>query len=89
MKNFEIQVQTGTPIKVDELTIKPVSQSFSWIGKRAGVVWNRPYAIQVQDGEKTIQLPVVDLTRLALIFLWGITAFFSLLALRNQLKLRR
>ena len=89
MKNFNIQIQTGKPFKVNGLTIEPVSQSFSWIGQHFGAVWNRPYALRVHDDESSVQYPVVDRTRLALILLWGLTAFFSLLAIRNQFKFRR
>jgi len=89
MKNLSIQTRTGTTIEKEGLTLQPVTQSVLWLGQRFGFVWNRPYAIRVDDGETTAQVPIVDLTRIAIIILWGLTALFSLMAVRNQLKTRR
>lgn len=89
MKKLSIQTHTGTPIEVDGITIQPISQSIAWIGRIWGMVWNRPYAIRVDDGEHTTQIPIVDLTRIALVFLWTLTGLFSLLSIRSMLKNRR
>lgn len=89
MKKLNFQIGKSKPVEVGGLTIQPLSQSISWMARTWGIVWNRPYAVQVDDGETTTQIPIVDHTRLALIFLWGLTIFFSLITVRYQLKNRR
>lgn len=89
MDTIKTQIQQGTPINVDSLTINPVSLSVSWIGKRFGFVWNRPYAVKVEDGTSSVQLPIRDYTQIGMILLWGLTAIFILIAVRKSTNQRR
>jgi len=63
MKNIEIQTQGGEPVVTNTVTVQPVSQAVSWIGKTWGFVWNRPYAVRVEQGETTYQIPIRDYTQ--------------------------
>ena len=80
MRNLKIQTRSGTPIQAGNVTIQPVSQSVSWISQRFGFVWNRPYAVRVDDGQTTHQIAIIDRTRIALVILWGLSALFSLMS---------
>lgn len=84
MDKIKTQTQHGAPFSVDSITVKPVSLSVSWIGQRFGFVWNRPYAVRVEDGKTSVQLPIRDYTQIGMILLWGLTAIFILLAVRKS-----
>lgn len=81
MSGIQIKSHMSTPIDAGEITLQPISQSIHWIGKKSGVVWNRPYAIRVGHGQSTYQLPIRDMTRVYLVLLWGLTTIFSLVFL--------
>ena len=81
MSGIKIKTHMSAPIDAGEITLQPISQSVHWIEKRFGLVWNRPYAIRVEHGQSTYQLPIRDMTRVYLILLWGLTAIFSLVFL--------
>jgi len=88
MSGLKINTHRTTPIQAGEITVQPISQSVHWAGKWFGFVWNRPVAVQVDDGQASYQLPVRDLTRTALIILWGLTTVFSLAMLSPKSKKR-
>lgn len=89
MAKIKTQTQQGAPTSVDTVTIRPVSLSVSWIGKHFGFVWNRPYAVNVEDGDESYQLPIRDYTQIGMAFLWGLTALFILMAVRKSNNRRR
>lgn len=89
MDKIKTQTRQGAPISVDSITIKPVSLSVSWIGKQFGFVWNRPYAVKVEDGSTSYQLPIRDYTQIGMAVLWGLTAAFILMAVRKSTNKRR
>lgn len=89
MPGINIQTKTSQPIPTGEDSqITLVSQSVSWIDKTWGVVWNRPTAVRVEmDGTAQV-VPILDITRIALVVLWGLTVGFGLLAIRKSFKVR-
>jgi len=87
MSGIKIQTKTSEPIQAGEdVRITLVSQSASWIEETWGLVWNRPVSVQVEADEGTQVIPIVDVTRTAQIFLWGLTAGFGLLILKKSVK---
>ena len=84
MSGIKIKTHMSTPLDAGEISIQPVSQSISWIEKTFGVVWNRPYAVRVEHGQSTHELPIRDMTRVYLILLWGLTTIFSLIFLSSK-----
>lgn len=89
MSGINTQNKIGSPIQVGEGTqIRLVSQSASWIEKTWGVVWNRPAAVRVETEGSTQVLPIVDVTRIGLVVLWGFTVAFLVMALRKPKKAR-
>ena len=81
---IKTQTHEGAPISVDSFVIKPVSLSVSWISRRFGFVWNRPFAVKVEAGDTTYRLPIRDYTQIGLTILWGLTAIFVLMAVRDS-----
>lgn len=77
---FELQWQThtGEPWTVDERTLTPESQALVVRFPYGGFVWNRPSAVLVNENGATRRLPIVDVTRLALMVMGGVTFGTSL-----------
>jgi len=86
MDRIRTQTRHGAPISVDSITIKPVAQSVSWIGRHFGFVWNRPYAVRVEQGGQSYQIPIRDYTQIGMAVLWGLTAAFIVMAVRKSKK---
>jgi hypothetical protein len=67
------QTLSGISTKVGEVSLTPVSQALTIRFPGGGLVWNRPVAVVVEyDGERT-RLPVVDVTRIAVLALFGLS----------------
>ncbi|HAY84715.1 MAG TPA: hypothetical protein DCY42_07265 [Chloroflexi bacterium] len=88
MSGIQVKNHTSDPIQAGNISLQPISQSIHFIGKHFGFAWNRPVAVQVDDGRAVYQLPIRDRTRLILVYLWGLTAAFSLIALSSKSKKR-
>ena len=86
MSHLQVQTQSGTPIELEDVTLQPVSQSVSWIQRTWGFVWNRPYALKVEEDGITRQIPIRDVTQIAFFALWGLTVLFSLMTLWKTIK---
>lgn len=75
MPFITIETQPGETIQAGRNKITPFSQAIKLIlpGSRGGLVWNRPVSVLVQgaDGGEQV-LPVVDVTRIAQLALFGI-----------------
>ncbi len=54
-----------TPLEIGEYTIRPVAHAAALRWPFGGLVWNRPVAIEVQQGDQIERIPIPDVTRLA------------------------
>lgn len=89
MSGIQIQTKTSQPIQAGEDSqITLVSQSVSRIDETWGAVWNRPAAVRVETDGVTQTIPIIDVTRIAQVVLWGLTAGFGFLAIRSFFKVR-
>jgi hypothetical protein len=74
---IQYEARQGAPIQAGGRTLTPVARSLriSLPGKAVGLIWNRPVAVNVQAaGEADRMIPIVDVTRIAQ--LWIVGAFF-------------
>ena len=92
---FQLEIHDGEKIQVRDIagvdrTITPQSQAFSVRLPNGGFVWNRPAAVLVEQGDQVERIPIVDVTLLGQIILWGATALFAMIAMgltfRNMKK---
>jgi hypothetical protein len=87
MSPISLENQEGQPIKVGETLITPISQNLrlTFPNFSGGVIWNRPVAVRVQtaDGGEQ-QIPVQDVTRLAIIGIFGFSLLIALLSLTRK-----
>ncbi len=70
----------GTAITVGETTVTPQSQAFTLFWPNGGLVWNRATALQVQRGEETKRIPIIDVTRRAQLTLLGLSLALTIIA---------
>lgn len=89
MERINLHTHSGTPATIGEVIVQPVSQSVSWIGRHFGFVWNRPYAVKVEQGGNVYQLPIRDYTQIVQAVLWGLTALFVVITFRRSTSKRR
>ena len=74
----EWKTMQGTAVSIPHHTLIPESQALIFKFPYGGIVWQRPTAVLVKNGNKTERYPVVDVTRLAT---WSILVASLLLPL--------
>ena len=79
MKWIKWQTKTGEPITAGGRTITPQSKALVIHFPFGGLVWNRPTAVLVQQGDQTEQITIPDVTRLAQLALLVATATLSVI----------
>ena len=77
------------PIVIGDTRITPQVQAFSVRFPFGGLVWNRPTAVLVERDDLTQRLPIVDVTRVAQIVLFGIVLTFSVIITLLAMRQRR
>jgi hypothetical protein len=68
MQWLSSRIQSGEPIQFGSrrMVVRSHAIQLSLPFIKGGIVWNRPFALQVQEGDGQEQtLPVVDVTRIA------------------------
>jgi hypothetical protein len=83
------QLETGSPITVEETTLTPQSQVLTVRWPNGGWVWNRPVAVLVEQDGEIERLPIVDVTRYAQLGFVAFGIFFALLTLLVKLGGKR
>lgn len=64
----------GEPIQSGNSVITPVSKVFTLRVPYFDFIWNRPHKVHVQQGEQVLTIPIVDLTRIAQLAIYGFGA---------------
>jgi len=81
-KGFNRETMSGETVTVDDVAVTPQSQAVTMHWPRAGWVWNRPIAVLVRRGEdEEERIPIVDVTRVAQLALFGFSLVFALLGM--------
>ena len=80
-ERFTRQTRSGKTVTVGEVAATPESQALTMRWPRGGWVWNRPAAVLVERGEDEERIPIVDVTRVAQLVLYGLGAVFAVLGL--------
>lgn len=77
-----IQWQTvaAEPVTAGETTITPQSQILTIHFPFGGFIWQRPAAVLLQRGEHTERIAIVDVTRLAVWVLTGLSLTVTIAA---------
>jgi hypothetical protein len=77
LRNFiQYQTRTGQPVEAGATVVIPRSRALIVRWPFGGWVWNRPVSVTFQDGERTRRTPVIDLTRVVQLSLFGLATIF-------------
>jgi hypothetical protein len=86
---FQWQTEVGDKLTVGDITLTPQSQALVIRWPNGGLVWNRPVGVLVEQGEHKLRLPIVDVTRLAQLWLFGISVLLAVIWLISAVLQRR
>ena len=90
---IRLETTSAEPIVVGDTKITPQAQAFSVRFPFGGFVWNRPTAVLVERDDLTERIPIVDVTRVTQIALFGfvlsISVIITLLAAQLRARQRR
>jgi hypothetical protein len=90
LKNIiQWQTQLGEKVTVGDVSLTPQSRALILHWPGGGLVWNRPVAVVIKQGDRLSRLPIVDVTRLAQISLLGLSATFTLILLILSVQQKR
>ncbi len=81
---------SGEPIYSGDYVITPVTKVFALRAPFVDFIWNRPFEVRVQQGEEVTTIPIVNVTRLAQLAIYGFGASIALILwLFNQKSTRK
>ena len=75
------ETASGEPVTAEGVTLTPVSRALTLRWPRGGLVWNRPLGLDVERGGELARIPIVDVTRVAQLALFGLSMLFALAGL--------
>lgn len=82
LKNYiQYTKSRGRSVQYGDQVLTPISQALTVRLPFWGYVWNRPVAIEIDDGESIEKIPIVDVTLMARIGLFGIGIAAGLLTI--------
>lgn len=75
------QKVSGEAVTVGDVSATPQSQALSVRWPHGGWVWNRPVALLVERNGKRERIPIVDVTRVAQLALYGFSLVLAVVGL--------
>src|SRR5512136_1808791 len=86
---IRLENTSADPIVVGDTRVTPQAQAFSVRLPFGGFVWNRPTAVLVERDDGTQRIPIVDVTHVAQIVLFGLVLTFSVIITLLAARQRR
>lgn len=88
------QINAGDPVTVDDITVTPRSQALTVRWPGGGWVWNRPVGLVIQQGQtddesESSHIPIVDVTRVAQLALYGLSLAFLIAGLVLSIRKKK
>jgi len=87
-QRFKWQKMSGDTVTVGDLSVTPQSRSLAIRFPRGGWVLNRPVAVLVERGDEKRRIPIVDVTRIARLGLYGLSVGMAVVGLVMWMKER-
>jgi hypothetical protein len=86
---FKWQMTSGETTTHGDIAVTPQSRALTVRWPRGGWVWNRPVAVLVERNGQERHVPIVDVTRVAQVMLYGFSLVFVLSGLYMMIRERR
>jgi hypothetical protein len=83
------QTRSGKTVTLGDVAVTPQSRALAVRWPRGGCVWNRPVAILVERDGRKRRVPIVDVTRVAQLGLYGLSVVFVLVGFWMMIRKRR
>ena len=64
-RHLQVRKFNGEPLASGDTVITPISQVYALNTRFFDITWNRPHAVQVQEGDRIQTIPIANVTRLA------------------------
>jgi hypothetical protein len=77
-ERFKWQTLSGETVTIDDVAVTPHSQALSVRWPHGGWVWNRPVSVSLERGGESKRIPIVDVTRMAQLALYGLGLVFAI-----------
>jgi len=74
---IQLETHRGETIVTNGVRVTPQSRALTVTWPGGGWVWNRPAALEVEQGGEVQQVRIVDVTRWGQVALAGMTVLFS------------
>jgi hypothetical protein len=84
-----VRTRAGDPVQIGDRTITLQSKAVAVRWPGGGGVWNRPVAALVEREGQVTRIPIVDVTRVAILALGGATALMWVLAWSRSMRHRQ
>jgi len=88
-ERFKWQTMSGETTIQGDLAVTPQSRALTIRWPNGGWVWNRPAAVLVDQGGEQRRIPIVDVTRIVQLMLYGLSLVFVLSGLYMMIQKRR
>ncbi len=85
---FSFETTSANPITVGGTRLTPRASALTFRWPSGGLVWNRPAAVEVEQNGSTEIIPILDMTRIAQVVLYGLAASFSVLSIVLMIRRR-
>jgi len=86
---FRWQTTSGETTTHGDVKVTPQSRALTVRWPRGGWVWNCPVAVLVERDGQERRVPIVDVTRVAQLMLYGFSVVFVLSGLYMMIRKRR
>ena len=86
---FEWQTRSGETVRRGGIAVTPQSRALTVGWHRGGLVWNRPSALVVERDGDVRRIPIVDVTRVVQLALFGLSVVFVFAGLYGMIRQRR
>jgi hypothetical protein len=86
---FSFETTSADPITVGSTRLTPRAAALTFRWSSGGLVWNCPASVQVERNGSTEIIPILDVTRIAQVMLYGLAALFTVLSIMLMIRGRR
>lgn len=78
------RVASAESVALDDVTVTPRSRALTIRLPSGGLVWNRPTAVLVEQAGRARRIPIVDVTRMLQLGLFGLAVLMAVLGPRQH-----
>lgn len=91
---IQLQAKARTPVKINRsaesmTTVTPYAQALTLHFPFGAFVWNRPIAVEFDDGQTSQRVQIMDMTRILQLGMYGLSILFLGATIFNLISKRK